>query len=184
MTSLQPVLSIIVGKTENNVIGKENGLPWRLSNDLKRFKKLTMGSPIIMGRKTYDSIGKPLPGRLNIVVTRNFDWAVEGVMRVGSLEAAVELATAHLESAEPDPDDPDAPLPDEFFVIGGAQIYAQALALADRLYVTHILAEIEGDAHFPEIDPAIWEEIESEDVPAGEKDSHPTRFAVYERREG
>lgn len=180
--SMTPTISIIVAVAENGVVGKDNGLPWRLSNDLKRFKRLTMGAPIIMGRKTHESIGKPLPGRLNIVVTRNYDWSADGVMRVGSLEAAVDLATAHLESGEPDPEDPDAPLPAEMFVIGGGEIFAQALSFADRLYVTHILGEIDGDAHFPEIDQAIWEEVESEDVPEGEKDSHPTRFTVYERR--
>jgi dihydrofolate reductase len=143
-----------------------------------------MGAPIIMGRKTFESIGKPLPGRLNIVVTRNYDWAADGVLRVGSLDAALELASAHLESAEPDADDPDAPLPDEVFVIGGGEIYAQAMALADRLLITHVLADIGGDTRFPEIDPAVWEAVEGVDVPAGEKDSHPTRFVDYERRAG
>lgn len=182
MTNIEPVVSIAVAMAETRVIGRDGGLPWRLSSDLKRFKAVTMGSPVIMGRKTYDSIGKPLPGRLNIVVTRNVDWSAEGVLRVGSLEAAVELATVHLESAEPDPADPEAPLPNEMFVIGGGQIFGPAMALADRLYVTHVLAEIEGDTHFPAIEPAVWEEVSSEDVPAGEKDSHPTRYAVYERR--
>jgi dihydrofolate reductase len=168
--------------SRNGVIGRDGDMPWRLSSDLKRFKALTFGSPVIMGRKTFESIGKPLPGRLNIVITRNYDWDAEGVMRVGSLDAALELATAHLESAEPDPDDPDAALPDEIFVIGGGEIYAQAMGMADSLYITQVLAEVDGDTHFPEIDPATWEEVEAEEVPAGEKDSHPTRFAVYERR--
>ncbi|WP_428977539.1 dihydrofolate reductase [Oricola cellulosilytica] len=167
---------------ENRVIGRDGGLPWRLSSDLKRFKALTMGSPVIMGRKTYDSIGKPLPGRLNIVITRNVDWAADGVMRVGTLDAAIELATAYLESAEPDPADQQVPLPNEIFVIGGGQIFGPAMALADKLCVTHVLAEIEGDTYFPVIDPVVWKEVLGEDVPAGEKDSHATRYAVYERR--
>ncbi|WP_370320385.1 dihydrofolate reductase [Oricola sp.] len=179
---MQPVLSVIAAVSRNGVIGRDGDMPWRLSSDLKRFKALTMGAPIIMGRKTFESIGKPLPGRLNIVVTRNYDWAADGAMRVGSLDAALELATAHLESAEPDAEDPDAELPDEVFVIGGGEIYAQAMGMADTLYITEVLAEIEGDTHFPEIDPAVWEEVETEDVPAGEKDSHPTRFVVHERR--
>ena len=157
-------------------------MPWHLSSDLKRFKRLTMGKPVIMGRKTYEAVGKPLPGRLNIVITRNYDWAADGVMRVGSLDAAIELATAHLESAEPDPDDPDAAPVDEICIIGGGEIYAQAMALADRLHVTHVEAEVDGDTHFPAIDRHVWEQIEEEDCPAGERDSHPMRFVTYERR--
>lgn len=182
MSALEPVLSIIAAVSRNGVIGRDGDMPWRLSSDLKRFKALTMGAPVIMGRKTFESIGKPLPGRLNIVVTRNYDWAADGAMRVGSLDAAIDLATAHLESAETDADDPDAPLADEIFVIGGGEIYRQAAGLADMLYITHVEAEIEGDTHFPDIDADIWEPVEEEAVPAGEKDSHPTRFVVYERR--
>jgi dihydrofolate reductase len=181
---IEPVVSIVVAVSENGVIGRDGDMPWHLSSDLKRFKRLTMGAPVIMGRKTYESIGKPLPGRLNIVVTRNYDWSADGVIRVGSLDAAVELATAHLESAEPDPENPDAPVADKIFVIGGGEIYVQALGLADMLHVTHVIGDVEGDTGFPDIDPAVWEETESEDVPAGEKDTHPTRFAVYERRAG
>ncbi|WP_193176559.1 dihydrofolate reductase [Oricola nitratireducens] len=182
MSTLHPIVSLIVAVSQNGTIGRNGDMPWRLSSDLKRFKALTMGSPVIMGRKTFESIGKPLPGRLNIVVTRNYDWSADGVMRVGSLDSAIELATAWLESAEPDPEHPDEPLADEIFIIGGGEIYAQAVGIADMLYVTHVLAEVDGDTGFPEIDPAVWERIEAEDVPAGEKDSHPTRFTVYERR--
>ncbi|MEM8540839.1 MAG: dihydrofolate reductase, partial [Pseudomonadota bacterium] len=96
--SLEPHIAIIVAASQNGVIGRDGGMPWRLSTDLKRFKALTIGHPIIMGRKTFDSIGKPLPGRLNIVITRDMDWAVDGAMRVSSLPAALDLATAHLES--------------------------------------------------------------------------------------
>jgi len=182
MSVLHPILSVIVAVSRNGVIGRDGDMPWHLSSDLKRFKQLTMGAPVIMGRKTQESIGKPLPGRLNIAVTRNFDWSADGVIRVGSLDAAIELATAHLESAEPDPNDPEAPLADEIFVIGGGEIYAQALAIADLLYVTHVEAEVEGDTHFPAIDPAVWEIVEEEACPAGERDTHAMRFVTYERR--
>lgn len=182
MSVLHPIISVIVAVARNGVIGRDGDMPWRLSSDLKRFKALTIGKPVIMGRKTFESIGKPLPGRLNIVVTRNYDWSADGAMRVGSLDAAIELATAWLENAEPDPDNPDEPVADEIFVIGGGQIYAQAATIADMLYVTHVEAEVEGDTGFPPVDPAIWEEVEAEDVPAGEKDTYPTRFAIYERR--
>ena len=182
MSALYPIVSLVVAVSRNGIIGRDGDMPWRLSSDLKRFKRLTMGKPVIMGRKTFESIGKPLPGRLNIVVTRNFDWAADGAMRIGSLDAAIELATAHLESAEPDPDNPDAPMIDEICVIGGGEIYAQAMALADRLHVTHVEAEVDGDTRFPAIDPDVWEAVAEEDCPAGEKDSHPMRFVTYERR--
>lgn len=170
--------------SQNGVIGRDGDMPWRLSTDLKRFKALTIGKPVIMGRKTFESIGKALPERLNIVITRDADWQADNVMRVGSIGAALDLALAHLESAEPDPEDPDAPLPDEICIIGGGQIYAQAFDLADTLYVTHVLAEIDGDTHFPTIDKDVWQEVSSENVPKGEKDTVETRFAIYERIDG
>lgn len=182
MTHIDPFISIVVAVSQNGVIGRDGDMPWRLSTDLKRFKALTTGKPIIMGRKTFESIGKALPNRLNIVITRDADWFVDGVVRVGSIGGAIDAATAYLESAEPDLDDPDAPLENEICIVGGGQIYNQAMGLADCLYVTHVLASIDGDTHFPDIDPAIWEEISSEDVPMGEKDSVATRFVVYERR--
>lgn len=184
MSSIRPTISLIVAVSRNGVIGRDGDMPWHLSSDLKRFKALTTGSPVIMGRKTFESIGRALPGRLNIVITRNYDWDGDGAMRVGSLEAAIELATAHLESAEPDPDNPDARLADEIFVIGGGEIYAQAMALADMLHVTHVETEVDGDTYFPEIDPGVWEVVEEEDCPAGERDSHAMRFVTYERRTG
>ncbi|QKV17258.1 dihydrofolate reductase [Oricola thermophila] len=182
MSNFQPVISLVVAVARNGVIGRDGDMPWRLSSDLKRFKRLTMGAPVIMGRRTFESIGKPLPGRLNIVVTRNYDWTGEGVVRVGSLDAAVEFATAYLESAEPDPEDPDAPLADEIFVIGGGEIYAQAIDMADMLHVTHVEAEVDGDTHFPAIDPDAWKAVAEEDCPAGENDSHAMRFVTYERQ--
>jgi dihydrofolate reductase len=166
-------VAIYVAIAENGVIGRDGGLPWRLSTDLRRFKADTMGKPIIMGRKTYEGIGRPLPGRLNIVITRDKTWRAEGVEVTHTLEAAIELATVRGRSMAG---------VDEVCVIGGGEIYAQALPLADRLHVTHVLAAVDGDAHFPPIDPQTWRVVSSQEVPAGEKDSHATRYSVYERR--
>lgn len=166
MTDNRPSISIIVAIAENGVIGRDNGLPWRLSTDLKRFKAITMGKPVVMGRKTYQSIGKPLPGRVNIVVSRDPAFAAEGVVVVRSLDEAFARAG-------------DAA---EICVIGGGEIYRQALPLADRLYVTEVKAPIDGDTTFPAIDPAVFEPVSDEAVPAGEKDSHHTRVVVYRRR--
>lgn len=165
-------IGIHVAIAENGVIGRDGGLPWRLSTDLKRFKADTMGKPIVMGRKTYEGIGRPLPGRLNVVVTRDRDWRADGVEVAHSLEDAVRLATIRARCMAG---------VEEICVIGGGEIYAQALPLADRLHVTHVLAELEGDARFPPIDPASWRAVSSELFPAGEKDSHATRHVVYER---
>lgn len=166
-------LVIHAAVAENGIIGTDGGLPWRLSSDLKRFKAGTMGRPIIMGRKTFEGIGKPLPGRLNIVVTRDRGWSHEGVEAVGSLQDAITLATVRgrcMAGVE------------EIAVIGGGEIYAQAMPIADRLCITHVLAEPAGDTRFPAIDPAVWTATDCEDVPAGERDSHATRYCVYERK--
>ena len=170
--SSDPDIVIHVAVAENGVIGRDGGLPWRLSTDLKRFKAATMGKPVIMGRKTYEGIGKPLPGRLNVVVTRDRAWRAAGVETAGSLRDAIVLAKARVRCT--------AGI-DEVAVIGGGEIYAQALEVADRLYVTHVEARPEGDTIFPPIDPQSWEQVSVEEVPAGEKDSHPTRFSVYRR---
>lgn len=161
-------IAIVVAVAENGVIGRDGGMPWRLSTDLKRFKAVTLGKPVIMGRKTYDSIGRPLPGRANIVVTRNPDWRADGVKVTATLDEA--LAMAEREDG------------DEICVIGGGELYAQAIGRADRLHVTHVLADIAGDTRFPPIDPSVWAVVKEVDVPPGEKDSHATRYAVYERR--
>lgn len=168
-------ISLVVAMADNGVIGRDGGLPWRLSSDLKRFKAETMGKPVVMGRKTFQSIGKPLPGRLNIVVTRDRGFREEGVEVAGSLADALTLARVRgrcMAGAE------------EICVIGGGEIYAQALPLADRLSVTHVLADIDGDTRFPPIDPERWRVVESTDIPPGEKDSHATRHVVYERLGG
>lgn len=162
-------VTLVVAVAENGVIGRDGGMPWRLSTDMRRFKATTMGKPVVMGRKTWESFPKrPLPGRHNIIVTRDPAYAAEGASVVASLEAALALARG--EGAG------------EVCVIGGGEVYAAALPRADRLDVTHIMAEIDGDTRFPAIDPAVWRAVSSEDFPAGETDSHPTRHVVYERR--
>lgn len=174
MSSDTPLrIGIHVAIAQNGVIGRAGGLPWRLSTDLKRFKADTMGNPIVMGRKTFESVGRPLPGRLNIVVTRQKDWQAGSVETAPSLDDAIRLARKR--AAEM----PDA---SEICVIGGGEIFSEALPLTDTLHVTHVLAPVEGDTFFPPIDPAVWDETASVDIPAGERDTYPTRHAVYERR--
>jgi dihydrofolate reductase len=163
-------IALVVAIARNGVIGREGGLPWRLSTDLKRFKALTLGHPIVMGRRTWDSFPRhPLPERMNIVVTRNADFSGEGAVRAASLDEALTIARR-------------APGGEAVQVIGGGQIYAQALPLADRLDVTHVDVESDGDTRFPPIDPDLWYEASSENVPAGPKDDHATRYVVYLRR--
>ena len=166
------IVSMVVAMSRNSVIGRDNGLPWRLSTDLKRFKTLTMGKPIILGRKNYDSIGRALPGRPNIVVTRNPDFSADGVIVTSSIEEAFDRAVTEAEGLGVD----------ELCVIGGGKIYAQAMDRADILHVTHIDAEIEGDTVFPPIDPKMWEITSETAVPAGEKDDFATRYVVYRRK--
>jgi dihydrofolate reductase len=164
--------SLIVAMSENQVIGRNNQLPWYLPNDLKYFKQVTMGKPIIMGRKTFDSIGKPLPGRKNVVVTRNKEWQFEGVTSVTSLEQAFTSAEA------------DAALngEDEVLVIGGSQLYEKALEYMDRLYLTEVHAQIEGDAYFPDVDWREWQEVGREDFKAEGPNPYDYSFVVYDRK--
>lgn len=164
----RPPIGIYVAIAENGVIGRDGDLPWRLSTDLKRFKALTLGKPIVMGRKTWESFPRrPLPGRTNIVITRREDFSEPGAVRASSLEEAISIAAQEN--------------PDEICVIGGGEIFTQAIGLADVLHVTHICAAIEGDTFFPRIDPLIWAEGAVEDIPAGERDSHVTKYVVYHR---
>ncbi|MDR6430614.1 dihydrofolate reductase [Brucella pseudogrignonensis] len=171
MTISKAVLSIVVAASENNVIGRDNDMPWKLSTDLKRFKALTLGKPVIMGRKTWESIGRPLPGRPNLVVTRDAGFKADGATIVSSLEDAIELGRKFATELGVD----------EVCIIGGGKIYAQALPFVDRVHLTRVLATIDGDTFFPALDSKIWKEISSEDVPVGEKDSHPTRYIRYDR---
>lgn len=164
-------LSMIVAQAQNRVIGRQNKLPWYLPGDLKYFKQVTMGKPVIMGRKTYESIGKPLPGRLNIVITRDPAYQLEGAKVVHSLAEAIELSEsqAFIDGVE------------EAMVIGGEQIYAQALSLAERLYVTQVHAEVEGDAFFPELEQSDWAELGRDDFKAEGPNPYDYSFVVYQR---
>ncbi|CCM77034.1 dihydrofolate reductase [Rhizobium mesoamericanum] len=165
--------TIVVAVSKNGIIGRDGDMPWRLSTDLKRFKAVTLGKPVIMGRKTYDSIGKPLPERANIVISRQLAaTAHPDVHTANSLTEAVNLAEEIARKSGVN----------EICIIGGGQIYAQAVNLADRLCVTHVETSLEGDTSFPAIDTALWKVMETIDVPAGDKDSYPTKFVVYDRR--
>lgn len=165
-------LSLIVAMADNRTIGRNNELPWHLPDDLKYFKSVTMGKPIVMGRKTFDSIGRPLPGRLNIVITRNAEWQHSGVKTAASLQQAVAIA------AETNPQDQEA-LIQEIMVIGGEEIYRTAIELADRLYITRVQAEVEGDAFFPQYNESEWQEV-SRQQPESQGDI-PYFFQVLER---
>ena len=162
----------MVGIAKNNVIGMAGGMPWRLSSDLIRFKQITLGNPIIMGRKTFESIGRPLPDRLNIVITRTVGYGSEGIETVGDLDAAI--ARGQEWAAENSSR--------EICIIGGGEIYRQALSQCDRLLVTHIDANPDGDTIFPQIDPEFWQITHEERHPISEKDTAATRYVVYERK--
>ena len=159
-------VSIIVAQAENGVIGLNNQLPWRLSNDLQFFKHITMGKPLIMGRKTFDSIGKPLPGRLNIVLTRDSAWSVDGVEVVHSLADAIALANRQHK---------------EIMVIGGEQIYRQAIDIAQRIYMTRVHTYVEGDAVFPELDDHQWRETIKQSHDKDETNSAHHDIVVLDR---
>ncbi|MFK5978130.1 MAG: dihydrofolate reductase [Rhizobiaceae bacterium] len=165
-------ISIVVAIADNGVIGKYGGMPWRLSSDLKRFKEITLGKPVIMGRKTYESIGKALPGRLNIVVSRS-GFSPEDALGVDGLNSAIDAAKKW--AGENDVS--------EICIIGGGQIYMEALARTDRIYLTHVMGTPDGDTVFPDVLlDENWHSVSRENVPIGEKDSMETVFAVYERK--
>ncbi len=161
-------LAVIAAVARNGAIGKDNALLWRLPADLQFFKRTTLGCPVIMGRKTYESIGRPLPGRRNIVISRNPTWTAPGVDTVASLDDALALAA-------------DAP---KVFVIGGAQIYAQALPHADQIILTEIDRDFEGDTFFPEWDRTQFDEIGREVQPAEAPHDFAYAFVTYRRRPG
>ena len=157
-------LSCIVAMSENFVIGRDNTLPWYLPADLRRFKALTMGHHLIMGRKTYDSIGRPLPGRTSVVLSRNPEFAADSVIAVDSFSTALERTAGD----------------SEVFVTGGESLYELALPRADRLYLTYVHAEVEGDTYFPDRSLGRWRLVEEEDHPADERHAYPYSFRVYE----
>lgn len=159
------MISIIVAIARNNAIGKDNQLLWHISEDLKYFKRVTSGHPVIMGRKTFESIGRPLPNRTNIVVSRNL-CPTEGIIVVNSLEEAMGRVAGT----------------EEAFVIGGGEIYRAALPLAKKLYVTYVDSEYAADTFFPEIEAAQWRETSRETHEKGEQFPHPFSFTVYERK--
>lgn len=158
-------INIVVAKSENDVIGRDGDLPWRLRADLRHFKATTLGHPLVMGRKTHESIGRPLPGRHNIVVTRQVDYLAAGCTVAGSLDQAITLAH------------PAA----EIMIIGGATLYAAALPLAERIYLTEVHAQLAGDTFFPPIDCDAWREVARERHAADDSNDHDYSFVVLER---
>ncbi|MEO8218922.1 MAG: dihydrofolate reductase [Acidobacteriota bacterium] len=158
-------LSIIVAVSENGVIGRDGGLPWHLADDLKLFKEFTIGHTLLMGRRTFDEVGKPLPGRTTILITRQADYCTPGVLIAHSLEEALEMA----------------PGDEEVFVVGGSEIYAQTLPQATRLYLTLVRAEVQGDTRFPEFDLGEWTEISRREFAADSRNDFPFTFRLFER---
>ncbi|HSN51478.1 MAG TPA: type 3 dihydrofolate reductase [Woeseiaceae bacterium] len=159
-------VSLVVAASKNNVIGRDRGLPWHLPDDLKHFKRITTGKPVIMGRRTFESIGKPLPDRRNIVMTRDADYAAEGCDVVSSVGEALELVG-------------DA---DEVMVIGGGQVYREFLPHASRIYLTRVQAEVEGDTYFFDIDPGHWQLVSSERHDADDRHHYAFDLMVFEWR--
>lgn len=157
-------ISMVAAMAKARIIGKDNAMPWHLPADFAWFKKVTMGKPVVMGRKTFESIGRPLPGRHNIVISRNADYHAEGITVVADINAAKRAAG-------------DV---DELMVIGGGSIYAACLADADRLYLTFIDLDVEGDTQFPDWGES-WQEVHSESYTADEKNAHDMRFVILER---
>ena len=161
-----PRLSLIVAMAKNRVIGADNTIPWHLPNELKLFKSLTMGNPIVMGRKTYESIGRLLPGRTTVIVTRQKDYAIEGAIVAHSISEAIAACKGA----------------DEIFVIGGADLFRETLPLADRLYLTTVDAEPEGDTFMPDFDAGEWHETSAQAFDKDEKHAYAYQLRVYDRR--
>lgn len=165
-------VALIAAVADNHVIGKDGGMPWRLSTDMRRFRQLTMGKPIVMGRRQWDTVGKALAGRANLVVSRQPGLTLPDAEVLPSIDAALARGREIAASSGVF----------EVMVIGGGEIYAQTIAEADRLYVTHVHATPEGDTLFPPIDPVTWREVSREAVPSGDRDSAATDFTIYESR--
>ena len=165
------IRSIMVARSDNRVIGQDNDLVWHMPADLKYFKETTMGHYTIMGRKTYEAVDKPLPGRTNVIITRQPDYYREGCIVVHSVEEALALGEANGQ--------------EEVFILGGSQIYELTLnqGLVDRIYLTEIKATFEGDAYFPEIDTSQWKEVKREEHAPDEQNPHPYAFVVLERED-
>jgi dihydrofolate reductase len=168
----EPAIALIAAVARNGVIGSHNALAWRLSSDLKRFRALTMGKPLIIGRKTWDSIGRLLPGRQIIVITRNAGFSVDDVLRAASLDDALSVAREIAASMGAK----------EIIVAGGGEIYRQSIPLAHRLYITEVDLSPQGDAHFPEIDPSQWREVRREKAARDAPDEADSEFVEYARR--
>lgn len=169
----RPPIEMVYAVARNGVIGRDGGMPWRLPSDLAGFKARTMGAAVVMGRRTHESIGRPLPGRLNIVLTRRGDYDAPGCLVVDGVEAALEAVADHVARAG---------WPDRIAVIGGAAIYRAFEPMADRLAVTYVDAAPEGDTRVPPVDPTRWREVSREVRERDPRDSAPTQFVVYERR--
>ena len=168
-------LALIVAMAEDRVIGIKNSLPWKLPSDMKWFRQHTLGKPIIMGRKTFESFGgRTLPERTNIVITRDTDYQADGIEVAHSIEQAIELAA----NANRQPQDGQ----DEAMIIGGASFYEQMLEKVDRLYLTHVNAKIEGDAWFPEYNLENWKQVEQHDIAADEKNAYSHQFVVFDKK--
>ena len=168
---MKKTIALIVARARNGVIGRDNQLPWRLPEDLRYFKRMTIGKPVIMGRNTWESLGKPLPERDNIVITRNENFSAHGATVVNDLETALLLADSLA----------DARGANEIMIIGGAQIYAAALPQVTRAYITEVDADIEGDAFFPALDVRQWTETAIEKFSSCEKNPYSYSFVILER---
>jgi dihydrofolate reductase len=166
VSGARPGVSLIVAMARNGVIGRGNAMPWHLPADLKRFRTLTLGKPVLMGRRTYDAIGRALPGRDNLVMTRARDWRAAGVTSVHSVDEALQRAAASAELA----------------VIGGAEVYQLTLPLAGRIYLTQVLADVDGDTFFPKFSPHEWRDTECSEHPADERHAYAMKFVTLERR--
>ena len=162
----QPFVSAIVAAAENNTIGKDNQLLWHLPNDLRFFKRTTTGHTVIMGRKTYESVGKPLPNRRNVIITRQVGYTVEGAEVVHSVAAALESCAGE----------------NEVFIVGGAEIYQQALAVVNRIYLTRVHVVLPGDSFFPELEEHRWQLVSADHHPADDRHAYGYTFEIYERQ--
>ncbi len=160
------IVSLVAAVADNGVIGRDGGLPWKLPADLAHFRRLTLGHTVIMGRRTFEELGTGLDGRRNLVVTRTPGYAAPGAETVGSLDAALAMAA----------DEP------EVFVIGGGEIYREALPIADRMYLTHVHATVEGDTRFPDFDAVGWKVVDEEVHPADDRHPHPFTIVRYDRQ--